>query len=88
MVRRTVLLIFFSICALYAQPQTLRFDHIGMEQGLSESIVLAITQDTTGYMWFGTADGLNRFDGYECKVFKNSVWTLRLFPQITFPRFT
>ncbi len=56
---------------LCAQQPSLKFDHIGLEQGLSESIVLAITQDTKGYMWFGTADGLNRFDGYEFEVFKN-----------------
>jgi ligand-binding sensor domain-containing protein len=59
MVRRTVLLILASILALlaYAQSASLRFDHIGLEQGLSESIVLAISQDSPGSLWFGTADG-------------------------------
>jgi ligand-binding sensor domain-containing protein/signal transduction histidine kinase len=74
MVRRTLLLILtsFSALALHAQRPSLRFEHIGLEQGLSESIVLAIAQGTQGYMWFGTADGLNRYDGYDFKVYRNA----------------
>ncbi len=49
-----------------------KFDHLGMEQGLSESIVLCVLQDKEGFMWFGTADGLNRYDGYSFTVFKNN----------------
>lgn len=48
----------------------LRFDHIGIEQGLSQSSVRAIFQDSRGFMWFGTEDGLNRYDGYTFKTFK------------------
>jgi ligand-binding sensor domain-containing protein len=56
--------------ALGASAQTdLRFDHLTMDDGLSESIVLAIAQDPDGYLWFGTADGLNRFDGGAIKTF-------------------
>ncbi|MBI5216481.1 MAG: ATP-binding protein [Ignavibacteriae bacterium] len=49
-----------------------KFDHLGMEDGLSESIVLCVLQDKEGFMWFGTADGLNRYDGYSFTVFKNT----------------
>lgn len=49
----------------------MRFDHLTMDNGLSESIVLSIIQDKHGYMWFGTADGLNRYDGYSFTVFKH-----------------
>jgi signal transduction histidine kinase/ligand-binding sensor domain-containing protein len=41
-----------------------------MEQGLSNNIVWSILQDSRGFMWFGTIDGLNRYDGYEAKVFR------------------
>lgn len=45
--------------------------YLGIEHGLSNNFVTAIFQDRHGFMWFGTYDGLNRFDGYEFKVFKN-----------------
>ncbi|HJS18354.1 MAG TPA: two-component regulator propeller domain-containing protein [Anaerolineales bacterium] len=48
----------------------LRFDHISIEQGLSQSSVRVIFQDSRGFMWFGTEDGLNRYDGYNFKIFK------------------
>jgi ligand-binding sensor domain-containing protein/signal transduction histidine kinase len=48
----------------------LRFDHIGIEQGLSQSSVRVIFQDSRGFLWFGTEDGLNRYDGYTFKTFK------------------
>lgn len=48
----------------------LRFDHISIEQGLSQSSVRAIFQDSRGFMWFGTEDGLNRYDGYTFKIYK------------------
>jgi ligand-binding sensor domain-containing protein/signal transduction histidine kinase len=48
----------------------LRFDHINIEQGLSQSSVFVIFQDSHGFLWFGTEDGLNRYDGYSFKIFK------------------
>jgi len=48
----------------------LRFDHISIEQGLSQSSVRVIFQDSRGFLWFGTEDGLNRYDGYVFKTFK------------------
>src|SRR6202008_4417128 len=49
----------------------LRFDHISIEQGLSQSSVRAILQDSRGFMWFGTEDGLNRYDGYRFTVYRH-----------------
>jgi ligand-binding sensor domain-containing protein len=46
------------------QTNDLRFEKIGFEQGLSGETVIAILQDSKGYMWFGTLDGLNKYDGY------------------------
>jgi len=46
------------------------FEHLSLEQGLSQSSVTCIAQDRKGFMWFGTEGGLNRYDGYHFKVFK------------------
>ncbi len=48
----------------------LRFDHLNIEQGLSQSSVRAVFQDSRGFLWFGTEDGLNRYDGYTFKTYK------------------
>jgi ligand-binding sensor domain-containing protein len=45
------------------------FNHIKNEDGLSQSTIRAIIQDSKGYMWIGTGNGLNRYDGYNFKVF-------------------
>ncbi|WP_298369488.1 two-component regulator propeller domain-containing protein [uncultured Lutibacter sp.] len=46
------------------------FDHLSTKNGLSQNDVNAIYQDNQGFMWFGTHDGLNRYDGYKFTVFK------------------
>ena len=43
--------------------------YIGIEHGLSNNAVTSIYQDHNGFMWFGTYDGLNRYDGYTFKIF-------------------
>ncbi len=48
----------------------IRFDHLSIEEGLSESVVTCILQDSEGFLWFGTEDGLNRYDGYFFQVIK------------------
>lgn len=50
-----------------------RFKTVSVEDGLSQSSVYSIYQDSKGYMWFGTADGINRYDGQFIKVFKAPV---------------
>jgi ligand-binding sensor domain-containing protein/DNA-binding CsgD family transcriptional regulator len=52
-----------------AQPKEFAFDHLGVEDGLSNPAVTAIYQDNKGFMWFGTYNGLNRYDGYEIKSY-------------------
>lgn len=51
--------------------QTPQFGRLSVEQGLSNSSVNCLLQDKTGFIWFGTDDGLNRFDGYDVKVYRN-----------------
>src|SRR5882757_7581207 len=54
-----------------AQQPNLKFDHLDINAGLSQSNVLCILQDSRGFMWFGTRDGLNKYDGYTFTVYKN-----------------
>jgi len=51
----------FNLCA---QSNDIVFEEISIEQGLSQSAVFCIFQDSRGFMWFGTEDGLNRYNGY------------------------
>ena len=50
---------------------TIRFEHLTINDGLSQSSVNALIQDTSGFLWVGTQDGLNRFDGYEFVVYRH-----------------
>lgn len=52
-----------------AQASQIRFEHITSEHGLSENVVNCIFQDSKGFIWVGTNDGLNRYDGYRFTVF-------------------
>jgi ligand-binding sensor domain-containing protein/signal transduction histidine kinase len=60
--------LFLSAYFLNAQPH--RFQRYTIHEGLSQSSVKCIVEDQTGFMWFGTQDGLNRFDGKNFKTWK------------------
>src|SRR5262245_63622792 len=49
----------------------MRVGRIAIEDGLSQSHVLAIWQDSSGHMWFGTEDGLDSYDGYEFSHYRH-----------------
>ena len=55
-------------CAL---SDDIRFEQLFLEEGLSQSIVECIAQDHQGFMWFGTEDGLNKYDGYRFTILRN-----------------
>ena len=70
-----------------AEAQPIRFARYSLEEGLSQVTVNSIVQDHRGFLWLGTEDGLNRFDGYEFTVYRrepsdpaslpnNAVWTV------------
>jgi len=64
----------FLICCSHislAKDPPVRY--LGIEQGLSNNAVLSICQDHNGFLWFGTYDGLNRYDGYGFKIFHNVI---------------
>ncbi len=48
-----------------------RFEHLSVEHGLSHGAVYSILQDATGFMWFGTEDGLNRYDGLSTSIYRH-----------------
>ncbi len=54
-----------------AQTGSVRFETLSVEHGLSQSTVRAILQDSLGFMWFGTEDGLNKYDGYTFTLYKH-----------------
>ncbi|MDI9342077.1 MAG: two-component regulator propeller domain-containing protein [Sediminibacterium sp.] len=56
--------------ALLSAGQKLKFKHISSDEGLSTTLVNCVIQDSKGFMWFGTQDGLNKYDGYGIKVFR------------------
>src|SRR5882762_6246875 len=60
-----------NITLSYAQKSQLKFEQLGINEGLSQSTVRCIFQDSRGFMWFGTRDGLNKYDGYKFTVYKN-----------------
>jgi hypothetical protein len=60
---------FLLFTGLRAQSENIRFERVSIEHGLSQSCVQCILQDSSGFMWFGTENGLNRYDGYGFKVY-------------------
>jgi len=61
---------FITVCS---QKNEFRFLSIDTKSGLSSDIINCILQDHKGYIWIGTMEGLNRFDGYNNKIFKKQL---------------
>lgn len=53
-------------------PNNLKFKHLSSKEGLSQSSVVAILQDRKGYLWFGTRDGLNKYDGTKFTTYRHN----------------
>jgi len=71
--RKFLLFVFFLIITIHSlRAQDYYFKHYQVENGLSNNTVLTSLQDEDGFMWFGTKDGLNRFDGYRFKTYRGN----------------
>ncbi|MBN2710195.1 MAG: response regulator [Calditrichaceae bacterium] len=60
----------FMFTPLMVQAYNYQFDRLSIEDGLSHNSVIEIFQDQTGFLWFGTEDGLNKYDGYNFTVYR------------------
>lgn len=67
---RLVIIVVVVLCCFQSAAQQLLFRNYTVAEGLPSSTVRAITQDRQGYLWFGTKNGLSRFDGYQFKNFQ------------------
>lgn len=62
---------FASACTFASTLGSLRFEHLGADQGFVQQSIIAIAQDRHGYMWFGTQAGLVKYDGYRTTLFRS-----------------
>jgi ligand-binding sensor domain-containing protein len=63
--------LFFVCTDVFGQISQYRFSQLDISNGLSHNQVNCIFKDSQGFMWFGTASGLNRYDGNTFKIFKH-----------------
>jgi len=69
--RGTILLaLVIGPCICHAQQQSLQFEHFSTREGLSQINVNCIIQDSRGFMWIGSRNGLNRYDGYKFTTYR------------------
>lgn len=66
----TIFIFLLNAGAVFSQINKIRLEHLSINQGLSQSSVTSLVQDSTGFIWLGTQDGLNRYDGYNFTVYK------------------
>lgn len=72
--KRLFVILLFCLCAKYfAQTEFYNVEHLVVDKGLSQNSVLSIFQDSKELMWFGTDDGLNKFDGYSYTIYRREV---------------
>lgn len=79
---RYKIILFILIIAAHVRSfaqweRSLKFDHITsenikLEKGISQNTVMCMMQDSRGYMWFGTWDGLNKYDGYNFTIYRKT----------------
>jgi signal transduction histidine kinase/ligand-binding sensor domain-containing protein/DNA-binding response OmpR family regulator len=67
----TIVFLLILSFPVLSQNKDIKFKHLSSDDGLSQNFVSSILQDQKGFMWFGTKDGLNRYDGYSFVVYQN-----------------
>ncbi len=70
-IRKIAIFLIFLPVLLFAQKDDMQFEHLSMKDGLSMNPVMSIVQDNQGFLWFGTQDGLNKYDGYKFSIYKS-----------------
>jgi ligand-binding sensor domain-containing protein len=74
LLRKIITCLWLLLCCLYdLAAADYPVKYLGIEHGLSNNAVTSIYQDKKGFMWFGTYDGLNHYDGYNFQVYRNRV---------------
>ena len=76
--KHRLMLFYFLVLTLifvksFGQAGNIEFDQYATNQGLSNGYVNAILQDSRGFIWIGTANGLNRFDGITFKTYRSDI---------------
>ncbi len=71
--KKAICLLVFALSSVLCIAFEKDFGHLSISDGLSQMSVVSIVQDNDGYMWFGTRDGLNRYDGRQFKVYRNDI---------------
>ncbi len=75
-------IIFIIAFSFSAESQEIHFRHLTIDNGLSQNAVSSIIQDRQGFMWFGTKDGLNRYNGYSFVIYQNDPFDTTTIPPI------
>ncbi|MEY2924759.1 MAG: hypothetical protein RLZZ337_1307, partial [Bacteroidota bacterium] len=66
-----ILILITQLCLAQADFSTLHFDHLSIDNGLSHNTVFSLLQDRYGYIWIGTQNGLNKYDGYSFEIYQS-----------------
>ena len=69
---KTLLLLLVLTYLPFSYSQPIRFQHLTNADGLSQSEAYTILEDSRGFMWIGTQDGLNKYDGYNATIFNTN----------------
>ena len=83
MLIKKLLLLLLLTYQTFCYSQTRRFQHLTNADGISQSEVYAFLEDSRGFMWIGTLDGLNRYDGYNSTIFNTNKFNPNSIPNNT-----
>ncbi|MDR2037216.1 MAG: response regulator [Bacteroidales bacterium] len=74
MLKKPVVFFIILLCPyfVFSQRDKVQFEHLSVKDGLSQLSVVSLFQDSQGFMWFGTRNGLNKYDGYNFHIFRES----------------
>jgi len=67
--QKHIITVFLLFSALFLWSQELKFSHITANEGLGENFIGELYEDSYGFIWIGTKDGLSRYDGYDVKAY-------------------